>query len=402
MVEVGSQVSGQINELYGDFNTPVTQGQLIARINPEIYEAKLAQAEAELEFAESLVPVQRMHIERARADLENAKALHSGAKATTVRMELALEDSKRELNRKRSLADQLIVSPAERDRVENAYQSAYAQLTSSRAQESAQLAGIGSSEAAFRIAEAQLQATLAQVKQRQAALRQAQIDLKHTYIRAPVTGTVVNRNVSRGQTVAASLQAPTLFTIAQDLTRMQVLASVVEADISRFAPGQGVTFSVDAYPGRSFTGEVVQIRKAPQVTQNVVTYIVVISADNPDEALLPGMTANLQVVVARKHDILLVPNAALRFRPQDWTEDERRAPISSASATPRKPGLAGAPGRVFVIGPNGRALAVPLRLGASDGRMTEVLAGELSEGRAVLTGAESSERARRPAGFRLL
>jgi HlyD family secretion protein len=403
MVEVGSQISGQIEKLFADFNTPVTQGQVVAHINPETFFARAAQAKAELEYEQTLVPLQRMQIDRARVELEKAKAQHAAAKAATARAELSLDLAKRELDRKQSLADRAVVSLAERERMENAHLSAQAEVTAARAQELLQFAAIRAAELAVRIAEAQLEAQLSQVKRREAGLRQARIDLKNTNIRAPVTGTVVNRKVSRGQTVAASLQTPTLFTIAQDLRRMQVEASVVEADVSRFAPGQPVTFSVDAYPGRTFKGEIVQIRKAAQVTQNVVTYVVVISADNPDEALLPGMTANVRVVVAEKHNVLLVPNAALRFRPADWNEDEIRPRLSSAAARSKAAeGLPGVPGRVFVVGSDGRLSPMPLRLGASDGRMTEVLAGELTEGHVVVTGAQQSGQASRRKGFRLL
>ena len=196
-------------------------------------------------------------------------------------------------------------------------------MTASRAQELSQAAAIRAAEAALNMAEAQLTNTQAQVKQKKAALRQAQIDVDRTYIRAPVTGTVVNRAVSGGQTVAASLQTPILFTIAQDLTQMQVEASVVEADVSRFRNWAAGHLYRDAYPGRLFTGTVKQIRKAPQTIQNIVTYVVVISTENPDEVLLPGMTANLQVVVAKREGVLKVPNMALRFRPPGQLEDVR-------------------------------------------------------------------------------
>ena len=300
LVEVGSQISGQVKELYADFNSTVTKGEVIARVAPETYEAKVGQAEAELEIAQAMVPVQRAQIESARAGLENAKAAKTAVEADTARAAVALEDAEQELERKRPLAGQGFVSGGDWDRAQNTYRSAAAQAIAARAHELSQGAAVRAAEAALRMAEAQLAVNLAQVKQAEAALRQAQIDLEHTYVRAPVTGTVVNRAVSGGQTLAASLQTPTLFTIAQDLTRMQVEASVVEADVSRFKIGQPVTYTVDAYPGRFFTGTVQQIRKAPRVEQNVVTYVVVIAAENPDELLLPGMTANLQVVVARR------------------------------------------------------------------------------------------------------
>jgi HlyD family secretion protein len=387
LVEVGSQISGQVKELYADFNSIVTQGQVIARVAPDTYEAKVAQAEAELEIAQALVVVQRAQIESARAGLENAKAAHAAVEADTVRAVVALEEAGQELERKRPLAGRGFVSAGEWDRAQNAHRSAEAQVTASRAHELSQGAAVRAAEAALRMAEAQLAMNLAQVKQAEAALRQAQIDLEHTYVRAPVTGTVVDRAVSGGQTLAASLQTPKLFTIAQDLRQMQVEASVVEADVSRFAIGQPVTYTVDAYPGRFFTGTVQQIRKAPRIEQNVVTYVVVIAAENPDELLLPGMTANLQVVVAQREDVLRVPNTALRFRPAGQILEEEQAGrwvgVAAAGNSAGEPGVSG---RVFLLGHDGQPTLVPLRLGITDGRMMEVLAGDLTEGQAVITG----------------
>jgi HlyD family secretion protein len=402
LVEVGSQVSGQVRDLSVDFNSAVTQGQVIARISPETYEARVAQAEAELKTVRAGLPVQQAEVERARAELDNATSALVVAKAQTVRAELAADDAKRDLDRKQSLAERAIVSVSDWERIQSTHRSAQAQLAASRAQELSQASAIRAAEAAARMAEAQLVAAAVQVTQRQAILRQAQIDLERTYIRAPVTGTVVNRNVNRGQTVAASLQAPTLFTIAQDLRQMQVEASVVEADVSRFAVGQPVAFTVDAHPGRSFTGSVQQIRKAPQTVQNVVTYTAVIATENPDEALLPGMTANLQVVVGRTKDVLKVPNTALRFRPPDHVPEAmaQGAVASPAGPSPEQPGL---PGQVFVLGPGGRLIPVPLRLGISDGRMTEVLAGDLVDSQAVVVGQAAAKSAATPplATFRL-
>jgi HlyD family secretion protein len=387
LVDVGSQISGQIKELYADFNSTVTKGQVIARVAPETYEAKVAQAEAELEIAQALVPVQRAQIESARAGLESTKAAKAAVEADTARAAVALDDAGQELERKRPLAGQGFVSGGDWDRAQNTYRSAAAQAIAARAHELSRGAAVRAAEAALRMAEAQLAVNLAQVKQAEAALRQAQIDLEHTYVRAPVTGTVVNRAVSGGQTLAASLETPTLFTIAQDLKQMQVEASVVEADVSRFEIGQPVTYTVDAYPGRFFTGTVQQIRKAPQIEQNVVTYVVVIAAENPDELLLPGMTANLQVVVAKREGVLKVANTALRFRPAGQAVQEEHAgrwgDVEAAGSSADEPGV---PGRVFVLGRNGQPTLIPLRLGITDGRTTEVLTGDLREGQAVITG----------------
>ncbi|HXG02459.1 MAG TPA: efflux RND transporter periplasmic adaptor subunit, partial [Candidatus Binatia bacterium] len=252
----------------------------------------------------------------------------------------------------------------------------------------------------------------AQVKQKEAALRQAEVDLEHTTIRAPVDGVVVSRQVDVGQTVAASLQAPTLFTIAQDLTRMQVDTSVDEADIGRVRLDGPAVFTVDAFPGETFRGRVVQIRKAAQVVQNVVTYTVVVAVDNPQQRLLPGMTANVKLVVADKAEVLKVPNAALRFRPAgaDPAEPnrvpgsrgrpgpERRGPRDGASADRRSTPEEQTAGRVWVLGPDGRPRAVPVTLGITDGSATEVVAGELREGQEVIVGTMSAPAPTRPGG----
>jgi HlyD family secretion protein len=385
VVAVGSQLSGRIDELYADFNSLVTEGEVIARVEPEIFEAKVAQARAELEMAETQSAVQRGQIARARAELENAEARLEAVRAHALHARVALDDAAQERERKRVLAGRNIVAAGEWERVENAHRSAEAQLTAAEADELSQAASVRAAEASLTVAEAQLANVAAQVKQKEAVLRQAEIDLERTYIRAPVSGTVVDRAVSGGQTLAASLQSPVLFTIAKDLTEMQVEASVVEADIGRFAVGQSVVFTVDAYPDRPFTGTVKQIRQAPQVVQNVVTYVVVTTADNTDQLLLPGMTANLEVITASRPDVLKVPNAALRYQPP-----AAGAPAMQAVAAPAL--TTGGPhdgslGRVFVVGPEGEPQPVALRLGITDGRATEVLAGELSAGQSVIVGA---------------
>ncbi len=387
VVEVGSQLSGRVQELYADFNSSVIQGQVIARVEPEIYEARVAQVEAELEMAQTQVSIQRAQIERDQAELETARARYDSAMAQTTRAEVTLDGAAQEVELKRPLANRKIIAAGEWVRDTTAYKSADAQASAARADEMSQAAAVRAAQAARNMAEAQLANTLAQVKQKEAVLRQAQIDLDRTYIRAPVTGTVVNRAVSGGQTLAASLQTPILFTIAQDLTRMQVEASVVEADISRFAVGQPVTFTVDAYQDRTFTGTVKQIRKAPQIVQNVVTYIAVVAAENPEELLLPGMTANLRVVVARRQNVLTVPNAALRFRPRSETTVQAGTAVIAVPERVEGGGAEPAAlGQAFVLEPAGTPALVPLRLGATDGRVTEVLAGNLSEGQEVITG----------------
>ena len=392
-VQVGSQVSGQIKQLFADFNSQVKKGQLIARIDPNTFEAKVNQAKADLEASAATVLNQRALVERTRADVENARAAVAVGKAQTAKAEVAVLDAKRDLDRKTELLRKELIAQSDKDTSQANYDSAMAQIEANRAQEQALAAGVRSGEAQFKVSEAQLKAAEAQVRQKKAALNQAQVDLDQTYIRAPVDGVVVSRNVDVGQTVAASLQAPTLFTIAQDLTQMQVDTNVDEADVGRVRLGQRATFTVDSFPGQTFSGEVVQIRKAPQVVQNVVTYDVVVSAQNRELKLLPGMTANVRLVVDQKPSVLRVPNAALRFRPQGVEGDgvprggrQGQGPQAGGGSGP--PG--GLSGRVWVLGSDGRPQPLSIQLGISDGTFTEILDGGLRDGQEVIVG--STER----------
>jgi len=320
-VQVGSQVSGQIRELYVDFNSKVQEGQVIARIDPENFESRVRQADAELAVARANVTIQRATVERTRAELENAYAALAATKAQTEKARVVLVHAKRDLDRKRALHQQAIISKSQIDDAVAAHDQAHAQLIATEAQEQAQASIVLSRKAQVKMSQAQVEHALAQVNQREAALHNSKIDLEHTVIRSPLDGLVIQRNVDIGQTVAASLQAPTLFTIAQDLRNMQVDTNVDEADIGRIQVGQRVTFTVDAFPGRDFTGQVKQIRKAPQTIQNVVTYTVVVTAENQDQHLLPGMTANVQLVIDERQAVLKVSNAALRFRPSNAETD---------------------------------------------------------------------------------
>jgi HlyD family secretion protein len=338
-VLVGSQVSGQIRELFADFNSQVKRGQLIARIDPAIFEARVNQARAELEAVEAAVLNQRAQVERARAEVDNARAALAAAKAQTAKAAVLLADAARDLERKSGLFQRELIARSEQDSAQAAHDSAAAQVESAQAQEQALASAIRSAEAQARVVTAQLTAAEATVRQKRAALEQAQVDLAYTFIRAPVDGVVVSRNVDVGQTVAASLAAPTLFTIAQDLTKMQIDTNLDEADIGRIREGQRATFTVDSFPTETFTGQVVQIRKAPRTIQNVVTYNVVIGFDNADQKLLPGMTANVRVVVDVRPDVLRVPNAALRFRPPG--EEPPATGASAESPTSPPPASAG-------------------------------------------------------------
>ena len=296
-VQVGSQISGQVKEIYADFNSAVKQDQVIARIDPATYELRVNQARADLDAAHSAVSV-------ARAGL-------AAQQAEVSRVKVTLAEALRDLERKKSLVDKNYISGAELDKTRSLADATREQLKAVQAQ--------------IEVSEAQVRSAQAAVKQRESLLKQAQVDLERTIIRAPVDGTVILRNVDAGQTVAASLQAPVLFTIARDLRDMQVEAAIDEADVGRLRAGQAATFTVDAFPRRSFAGEIVQIRKSPVNVQNVISYTVVISARNPDLSLLPGMTANVRIVVEHRDSALKVPNAALRFRPAGAPEQKPAA-----------------------------------------------------------------------------
>ena len=337
-VQVGTQVSGQIKELHADFNSVVRKGQLIARIDPATFEAKVKQARADVEAANHTVLTQKANIERARADVRNARAALAEGKAQTARAQVVLADTKRDLARRRELFDRALISKSEHDTAQVAHDAAVTLLDAAHAKEESLAGGIDSAQAQLRVAEAMLQASRAQVDQKNAALQQMQLDLEHTTILAPVDGVVVSRAVDVGQTVAASLAAPTLFTIARDLTKMQVEANVDEADIGRIRVDGSARFTVDAFPGDTFAGRIVQVRKAAQVVQSVVTYVVIIAVDNPEGKLLPGMTANVKLIVGEKSNVLKVPNTALRFRPpgapKEKTKDKTKDTAKEIATDP--------------------------------------------------------------------
>jgi len=303
-VQVGSQVSGQIKELLADFNSEVKQGQVIARIDPEAFNLKVNQAMADVEAARATVLTQSANVAALRAEASRAK--------------VNLGDAERELQRNKGLFAKNFVSAAALDKAQATYDGAIEQLKTAQAQLAA--------------GEAQVRNVEALVRQREAQLAQTKVDLERTTIRAPVDGTVVKKSVEPGQTVAASLQAPELFIIAQDLREMQVETSIDEAEVGRVRVGQSATFTVDSFPGRVFNGKVSQVRKAALVVQNVVTYTAVIATANPDLRLFPGMTANVRIVVDTRENVLRVPNSALRFRPAGVTDAPRDAGAGSGSA----------------------------------------------------------------------
>ena len=267
-VQVGSQVSGTIQSLGADFNTTVKKGQVIARLDPSSFEARVGQAKANLISA-------RANVERART---------------------AVVDGQQKYERAKELAAEQLLPQSDLETAKANYDSAVAQL----------------------------KANEAAVSQADASVNQAQVDLDHTVITTPIDGVVINRAVDVGQTVAASFQAPVLFIIANDLTHMQVNAAVDEADIGRVKAGEDVSFRVDAYPDRSFAGRVEQVRLQPQTIQNVVSYNTIISVDNAEQKLMPGMTATVSVVVRKAENVLRLPASALRFRPDGFQSEGQR------------------------------------------------------------------------------
>jgi HlyD family secretion protein len=344
-VQVGTQVSGTIQKLYVDYNSRVKKGQTIAEIDPSLFNASVEQATGNALSAE--------------ANLQRAK--------------VTLADAERTLKRNRQLLQGGIISQEDFDL----------------------------SETAFHGALAALKAAEGSVAQTRGALMQSRTNLRYSIIRSPVDGVVISRAVDVGQTVAASFQTPTLFTIAQDLTKMQIEVSVDEADISRVTQGQKATFTVDAYPEQTFSGQVVQVRSAPVITQNVVTYVVVVNVDNADLKLKPGMTANVAVEVGRVDNALRLPAAALRFKPKAADDaKEKGAPQAAGEGQQRSMG-SGAAGARKGGGPRvyqlkeGKPVAVPVKTGLADGNGFQLLEGALKEGDEVIieqTGGDAKKK----------
>ncbi len=454
-VQVGSQVSGQLKEVLADFNSEVKEGQLIARIDPQTFEYKVRQAQADLDAA--------------RAQSQTQEASLAAQRSEVARNEITMLDARQDYERKQQLLDKGFISAAERDKARAVYNAAAAQLATARAQ--------------VAVAEANLKNGAAVMRQRAAVLAQAEIDLGRTAIKAPVDGVVIKRSVDAGQTVAASLQAPELFIIAGDLTDMRVDTAIDESEIGRIRQGQKATFTVDAFPGRTFEGEVKQIRKSAQNVSNVITYMVEVSADNPRKELLPGMTANVRIVTDSRKDVLKVANSALRFKPvgaavgtsaaapaempaaraggaqapgqiQQRLERElqlddaqkakleaifsglrakmgaargmepaerqkmmerNRAEVRAQIADMLTPeqrkkydeisaenqggrGARTSSGRLYQLGADGQPVELSVRLGLTDGTMTEIVAPELTEGTEIIVGQAQNAAARPAAG----
>ena len=436
-VQVGSQASGTISALYADYNSIVKKGQVIAQLDPSVSKAQVDQARANLEQARAGLVQARAAVNNAvagvsdaqakglaaRSTVQNNQAGVTGAEANVAVLKAQLEDALSLLKQQESLLKAGVIAQRDYDVSQTAYRTAEARYNQAVAQlnqaklteQSASSAGIAQSAAAVeqsraqvQQSQAQVQQAAAQVQQAQAALSLSEVNLSHTTIASPIDGIVVSRDVNVGQTVAASLSAPTLFTIANDLTQMQVIANIDQADIGLVEQAKSVKFSVDAFPGKDFDGKIEQMRINPQNVQNVVTYNVVIDVNNPDQKLKPGMTANLTITIDERNNVLKVPNSALRFTPQNANGQRgsnagggggngqfRRRSQGEGSqqgndavnfAPASAPVLEGQTRIVWVLGQDGKPQSRRIKVGLSDGASTEVVDGDLKEGEMVITG----------------
>ena len=338
---VGSQVSGIIKEVCVDYDSIVKKGQLLARIDPVPFETRVKQA---------------------RANLEIAKAKVSSARADIIEQEAKTKDAYRIYNRLEALFKEGVSTEQERDTAQANYEMAAAELESAKAK--------------YELATAELE-------QAKASLESAEVDLGYTYINSPVDGVVLSRNVDVGQTVAATFQTPTLFVIARDLREMEAHLDINEADVGRISSGQLATFYVNAYPDTTFDAKVVEVRNYPRVTQNVVTYDVVLGVENKELKLKPGMTANATITVAEKRDVLKLPNAALRFRPPKENNKKDATPVSE---------LKGPRHLVYALKGRKRLNPISVVAGIADDKFTELVQGDLKEGDQLAIGLLPKEK----------
>src|SRR6267378_2698316 len=434
-VQVGSQASGTISALNVDFNSKVKQGQVIAQLDPSVSKAQVDQARANLQQARASLQQSIASVAGSRAGVSDAQAKAlaarstvlnnqsgvSGAQANLAVLKAQLDDALAFLKQQDYLMKSGVIAQRDYDLANTAYKTAEARYNQAAAQlNQAVLSQQSSAGSGIAQSTAQVRQSQAQVQQAEAALRLAEVNLAHTTITSPIDGIVVSRDVNVGQTVAASLSAPTLFTIAKDLTQMQVIANIDQADIGLVEQAKSVKFSVDAFPGKEYDGKIEQMRLNPQNVQNVVTYNVVIDVNNPEQKLKPGMTANLTITIDERNNVLKVPNAALRFMPQDatgqrsgagagtgnWNGQGRRnqqngtstgAPRTNTSgqsgnggesrfAPATAPVLEGQTRLVWVLGQDGKPQSRRIKVGLSDGIATEVVEGNLQEGEMVITG----------------
>ena len=386
-VQVGSQVSGNIKALYADFNTKVTKGQLVAEIDPQVFQARVDQTRAALDSARSAVVSAQAGVEKANADIASARAGVANQKAAIAKAQAATKDAGTKLQAQKALFEDKIVAKLDVDTAQSTYDQAAAEVEAANAELDASNHQVQSAQAQYNVAQTQLSSAQAQVKQAQASLEQAQLDLDHTKITAPVDGTVIARHMDVGQTVAASFQSPTIFEIAQDLTKMQLDTNVDEADVGQVKLGQPVTFTVDAYPTTPFQGSVTQIRQAPINVQNVITYDVVVAVPNPDLKLLPGMTANVKIFTNEVDAALKIPNSALRFRPPQAIL-KTGGPVRAAGKRQQDNGAT-----IWVMD-QGQPKPVRVKVGITDGAYTAVQSADIHEGEQVIVSASNTGAAK--------
>ena len=387
-VQVGSQVSGNIKALYADFNTKVTKGQLVALIDPQVFQTQVDQASAALDSVHSAALTAAAQVQKSNSDLAGTMASEKSVESVLAKDKANALNAKNQYERQDTLFKDGIISRTDHDLAQATVDAAEAQVAADQSQIEAAKQTIQSAQAQVRVTQDQLGSAQAQERQSRASLEQAKVNLEHTRITAPVDGTVIARRMDVGQTVAASFAAPTIFEIAQDLTKMQVDTNVDESDIGNISDSQKATFTVDAYPGTTFRGQVMDVRKAPISAQNVVTYDVVISVANPDLKLFPGMTANARILTLKLDNALKVPNAVLRNHPSAAMLTQLNLP----------PVLANKQQAYVVRG--GKLQAVPVTFGLSDGKYTAVTEGNLHEGDQVVarfTTAASAPTASSPA-----
>lgn len=454
-VQVGSQASGTLSALNADFNSVVKKGQVIAQLDPSVSKAQVDQARANVQQARASLQQAIAAVSGSRAGVSDAQAKAlaarstvqnnqsgvSGAQANLAVLQAQLDDANAFLKQQDYLMKSGVIAQRDYDLAKTAVKTAEARYNQAAtqvnqavlSQQSSAGSGIAQSQAQVQQSQAQVQQSQAQVQQAQAqvqqaeaALRLAEVNLAHTTITSPIDGIVVSRDVNVGQTVAASLSAPTLFTIAKDLTQMQVIANIDQADIGLVEQAKSVRFSVDAFPGKDYDGKIQQMRLNPVSVQNVVTYNVVIDVANPEQKLKPGMTANLTITIDERNNVLKVPNAALRFTPTDASGQrtgrsgggagnsggqrsqsaQQQTDGANSTASPAQAGgqqagaqqgqrnfapasapvLEGQTRIVWVLGQDGKLQSRRIKVGLSDGVSTEVVEGNLQEGEMAVTG----------------
>lgn len=392
-VEVGSQISGNILKLYADFNDEVKAGQLLAKLDSSTYEAQLQQALANLESAKASELGIVAQSKNLQASMMTAKAEIQVSKANIRKSEVAVEDAQRNFKRLSELFERKLVAASDRDSAQTQLETQKASLDAVKAQFESSRAREMAINAQMEALEADREGAKARIRQMQAQLSVAQINLDRTSIFSPIDGVVISREVDEGQTVAASLQAPKLFVIAQDLKKMQIDVAVDEADIGQLASGQKVAFSVDAYKDRVFNGVVDQVRLSPQESSNVVTYSVMVSVNNDELLLKPGMTANADILVGDRQDVLRLPLRAQYFKaPESLRVSGRGQGKGNGSGKGRGENGRGALATdtlpVWLLkGPETIEMK-RVKIGIANQEFIEVISGELAEGDKVIVGVE--------------